>query len=1068
MHVVLISQCEKKAILRTAKVLDAYAVRHGDRTWITPITKDGLIALHRELRSRGTRQTAVSCYVNDGARRLKLLWTVGRKSAFGLAGAVAVATKEQSNKDAALTLSPSIRIACLLAECAGLAHDFGKFGTVFQAKLNPPTDSKKPNAPKPFAADPIRHEWISLQILLSLLDGKSWAEGWNATKPLRMTDYYQLQPHGIQKGLVTIESVLAFLVVSHHRLPSLQRKGTIPGDSEYIQDNACGADGKAIRPNPFVSEPPPLLLKRIEHLLSRIRAFALPDASPDAMRAIATLARMALILADHQVSGIDKTQAEGHGPSIENSPGAVFANTHKCQDGKRIKNQELSWHLTNVGNQAGMMVKNMLTFQPSGLSSTTIDTIRERSTGRFQWQNLCADAIEQTQSLERLPTLVINIAATGCGKTRMNVRAIAALRPPTADGIQEPLRIAAAFNLRTLTLQTRDAFADQFKLNEKELACVLGSQIAVRLHAAGKVKAELFDEDENDPEDEFDFDGAGDPPPEWLHGFLEKKPVLKPLLMTPIVVSTIDFLISAGEPHKQGNYGLAMLRMMHSDLILDEIDAYDPKAMLAVARLVTAAAMWGRHVIASSATLSAPVATVLYDAFALGIRLKNALDGHHTTWRQIVIDDKTTPLIISSDTRNEFDSAFKSHIDTMMRSLGRQHFRPAELQQLERAGTKTKGRENFVTAVESACNRMHDRHAWAPPTNDTGFTGKISFGLVRVANVKTAVFTARELATAIPTSRICCYHAQVGLLQRWNIERTLDAVLNRKEKDWKHKSTSKEFVLDAMRKAAARGQNTIHFIIVATPVEEIGRDHDFDWAVIEPSSSQSIVQTAGRVNRHRLDKIEHPNIAVLQFNYRECIKTVSGAPVFCQPGLELESDMSHYGNHDLAELLNWPEILTAGQIDARLRYQTEIHPFALADDKSLTEAVRPPMKQFVNSEGFGWLLKDTYTKSPLRDKGGIMHEEWCFDENGNYLKKEPNGNNFSFKLEKRSLDKDHERHPNDWLVLNFNDMIKLAMKHHISIEIASSVQVLSYGDGGQTLVHRDKSFGYTSEKYSAH
>jgi len=58
MHILLVSQCEKKAILRTAKVLDAYAVRHGDRTWVTPITRNGLDALYRELRSRGTRQTA--------------------------------------------------------------------------------------------------------------------------------------------------------------------------------------------------------------------------------------------------------------------------------------------------------------------------------------------------------------------------------------------------------------------------------------------------------------------------------------------------------------------------------------------------------------------------------------------------------------------------------------------------------------------------------------------------------------------------------------------------------------------------------------------------------------------------------------------------------------------------------------------------------------------------------------------------------------------------------------------------------------------------------------------------
>ena len=41
-------------------------------------------------------------------------------------------------------------------------------------------------------------------------------------------------------------------------------------------------------------------------------------------------------------------------------------------------------------------------------------------------------------------------------------------------------------------------------------------------------------------------------------------------------------------------------------------------------------------------------------------------------------------------------------------------------------------------------------------------------------------------------------------------------------------------------------------------MEEVGRDHDFDWAIIDASSVQSIVQTAGRVNRHRLEKYSNP------------------------------------------------------------------------------------------------------------------------------------------------------------------------------------------------------------------
>ena len=58
--------------------------------------------------------------------------------------------------------------------------------------------------------------------------------------------------------------------------------------------------------------------------------------------------------------------------------------------------------------------------------------------------------------------------------------------------------------------------------------------------------------------------------------------------------------------------------------------------------------------------------------------------------------------------------------------------------------------------------------------------------------------------------------------------------------------------------------------MVATPVEEVGRDHDFDWAIVEPSSYRSIIQLAGRVLRHRkLDQdIQNPNIALMQYNLK--------------------------------------------------------------------------------------------------------------------------------------------------------------------------------------------------------
>ena len=78
------------------------------------------------------------------------------------------------------------------------------------------------------------------------------------------------------------------------------------------------------------------------------------------------------------------------------------------------------------------------------------------------------------------------------------------------------------------------------------------------------------------------------------------------------------------------------------------------------------------------------------------------------------------------------------------------------------------------------------------------------------------------------------------------------------------------------------------FLVVSTPVEEIGRDHDFDWAVIEPSSYRSIIQLAGRIRRHRPlpYDIVQPNIGVMEFNWRAMRNPHTQNSVFEHPGFE--------------------------------------------------------------------------------------------------------------------------------------------------------------------------------------
>jgi CRISPR-associated endonuclease/helicase Cas3 len=90
MMVTFVSECEKKALNRTRRVLDAFANRIGKRTWQTVITEEGLQAVKKLLRKSATKNTAVSCHWIRSRSRSDFLWMVGKKDKFNTEGIVPV------------------------------------------------------------------------------------------------------------------------------------------------------------------------------------------------------------------------------------------------------------------------------------------------------------------------------------------------------------------------------------------------------------------------------------------------------------------------------------------------------------------------------------------------------------------------------------------------------------------------------------------------------------------------------------------------------------------------------------------------------------------------------------------------------------------------------------------------------------------------------------------------------------------------------------------------------------------------------------------------------------------
>ncbi len=90
MMVTFISQCEKKALKRTRRVLDSFANRIGNNTWQTIITQEGLNAVQNLLRKTASKNTAVSCHWIRSRSRSDFLWVVGHRDEFDESGVVAV------------------------------------------------------------------------------------------------------------------------------------------------------------------------------------------------------------------------------------------------------------------------------------------------------------------------------------------------------------------------------------------------------------------------------------------------------------------------------------------------------------------------------------------------------------------------------------------------------------------------------------------------------------------------------------------------------------------------------------------------------------------------------------------------------------------------------------------------------------------------------------------------------------------------------------------------------------------------------------------------------------------
>ena len=93
---------------------------------------------------------------------------------------------------------------------------------------------------------------------------------------------------------------------------------------------------------------------------------------------------------------------------------------------------------------------------------------------------------------------------------------------------------------------------------------------------------------------------------------------LKKILCAPVLVSTIDHLMPATEGTRGGKQIGPMLRLLTSDLVLDEPDDFGLEDLPALCRLVHWAGVLGSRVLLSTATMPPVLANALFQAYQAG------------------------------------------------------------------------------------------------------------------------------------------------------------------------------------------------------------------------------------------------------------------------------------------------------------------------------------------------------------------------------------------------------------------------------------------------------------------
>ncbi|MFC4700970.1 DEAD/DEAH box helicase [Glaciecola siphonariae] len=943
MNVIIINESAKKAKKLASRVLANYLPNIGRNVFSGAITSEALNILQAKLNDVSSKNTCIACFKVSTRQRLELVWIVGSKLYHDEEGNFAFKYTHQLRPKEPMTDHIKLirQFFITQTELAALLHDLGKNFIHFQEKIKRAVDGKAGPI-----ADPVRHEYLSYQISKSIFNladvsSATIAEGEileylsnlriklaeikdnSASIDLLHMHLYTAEiPELWHKKTLHVFSPSLYLILSHHKMPFKKRslKDTYQNQSD-LESEDYGSLYQLFSKQEYILQNKGIL-EKLDALIERIQGYFEESekldskplqnllASPNLFMMLSHfICRPSLVLADQHFS---KQVVNEPDISIYRNP---VANTYRVKESTNAFNQSLVSHLQGVAKLSRTTARFLFhsSFQNDFSSLPFIETSPKKLVkkvparlAKFQWQNSAQQAVlEKIDYIEKGGFLGFVVAKTGAGKTVANLKIM------SQANNHRNFRISYLLGMRSLTLQTFDEYKAMFNFDDSAMLGIIGSALTKQIHEKNKTNelqnvpkgdelndhanddlsnAEALELEESETELSHKLANIDNKIPDFLksEGRFKKT---QDIISSPILISTIDYLIS-GMNSPKSTASKYLIRLMSSDIILDEIDNYSEIQLLSIVRMITVSAMFGNKVLISSATLSPEHVSLIKKAYQYGYEQYLKIKGLSPQNNKVFIG-----LFTHFEQLNRVEASDTCDIDAFFADFSRDTKNAEQKHYIAQLCLPSDHIAGAYQCILDKALELADVHSTKILCAD-GEAIEFSTGLIKLCNVKHIIPMALALLNNELTItknedtliKFACYHSKHFDAHKSYQEFVFSQLLKRKDdKDLVNTETWKTIE----KQAKAKGAKKIVFILLASPIVDTGRDFDFDFAISEFRDHRGLVQTCGRVLRHRaIRDVKHrqlgafnPNIWMLDRSLRS-YEPNSNMPPYSGPGFQ--------------------------------------------------------------------------------------------------------------------------------------------------------------------------------------